>query len=374
MNDYKILYIVNSLTETSIPLNWAVMLYRRGWNVAVLPVEPQHNQMQPAEFEVPVIEMGAYRRGDPRVIRDIRQKLHQHGIRLIHAHSNYSGGMASLAVLGNKRIYVVNTEHNPAWSLKKIGLLLDSISLLRANYNCFNSNYTKDSLYFWEKYLVRNDPQKVIYNGVPTKHILEKTSKKDIYEKWGLSNDKFYIGMVATFKRQKDHITLLRAIKILSQKHPEIRVLLIGDGPLDKKLREEVSLLGITDQVHFMGLLKRQDVYQVLHILDVSIMTSLFEGFCNAIVEAMAAGLPVLVSDIPTLKEVVGDAGLYFSTGDPVDLAGKLEQLIINEDTRTEYGELARERCLMLYDVEKAIDKYEEVYKFFITKTCRQKK
>jgi len=344
------------------------MLYRRGWNVAVLPVEPQHNQMQPAEFEVPVIEMDAYRRGDPRVIRNIRQKIHQHGIRLIHVHSNYSGGMASLAVLGNKYICVVNTEHNPAWSFKKVGLSLDSISLLRANYNCFNSNYTKDSLYLWEKYLVRNAPQKVIYNGVPIKHILEKTSQKDIYEKWGLSNDKFCIGKVAAFKKQKDHITLLRAVKILSQKHPEIRVLLIGDGPLDKELRAEVSLLRITDQVRFMGLLKRQDVYQVLHILEVSVMTSLCEGFCNAIVEAMTAGVPVLVSDIPTLKEVVGNAGLYFSTGDPVDLARKLEQLIINKDTRTEYSNLARERCLRLYDVEKAIDKYEEVYKFLLAR------
>lgn len=336
--------------------------------MAVLPVEPQRNQMQPAEFEAPVIEMGAYRRGDPRVIRDIRQKLHQHGIRLIHAHSNYSGGMASLAVLGNKRIYVVNTEHNPAWSLKKIGLLLDSISLLRANYNCFNSNYTKDSLYFWEKYLIRNAPQKVIYNGISIKDIFAEKPKKDIYKKWGLSNDKFYIGKVATFKRQKDHITLLRAIKLLSQKHPEIRVLLIGNGMLDKELRAEVSLLGITDQVRFMGLLKRRDVYQILHILDVSVMTSLFEGFCNAIVEAMAAGVPVLLSDIPTLKEVGGGAGLYFRMGDPVDLAGKLEQLIINEDTRTEYGNLGRDRCLRLYDVEKAIDKYEEVYKFLLAR------
>ena len=82
----------------------------------------------------------------------------------------------------------------------------------------------------------------------------------------------------------------------------------------------------------------------------------------------MAAEVPVLLSDIPILKQVVGGAGLYFHTGDPVDLAGKLEQLIINEDTRTEYGNLARDRYLRLYDAEKAIEKYEEAYKFLLAR------
>ena len=59
---------------------------------------------------------------------------------------------------------------------------------------------------------------------------------------------------------------------------------------------------------------------------------------------------------------------IYWGTADPVDLAGKLEQPIINEDIRTEYGNLARDRCLRLYDTEKAIDKYEEVYKFLLAR------
>lgn len=367
MGNYEILHVVNSLSETSIPLNWATMLFKRGWNVAVIPVEPQRNQIQPEEFKVPVIEMGAYRRGDPRVIGEIRQKIHQYSIRLVHVHANYSGGMASLAVLGNKSIYVVNTEHNPAWSFKKLGRLLNSISLFRGDYHCFNSDYTMRSLAWWERWLIQNAPAKIVYNGVPIRAIeAEKRFKESIYAKWGLSKDKFYIGKIATFKKQKDHSTLLKAIKLLAKKHPKITFLLIGNGALDKELRDEVKLLGITDQVSFMGLLRRQEVYEILHILDVSIMVSLWEGFCNAIVESMAAGVPVLVSDIPTLKEVVGDAGLYFRAGNPIDLARKLEQLIIDKDTRTEYGNLARDRCFRLYDVEKAIEKYEEVYRFLL--------
>ncbi len=367
MTNYDILYVVNFLSETSIPLNWAALLYKRGWNVAVLPVEPQRNQIQPEEFKIPVVEMGAYRRGDPRVIREIRQKIHQHGIRLVHVHANYSGGMASLAVLGNKFIYVVNTEHNPAWSFKKLGRLLNAISLFRGDYHCFNSNYTMRSLAWWERRLIRNVPAKIIYNGVLVQALeVEKQSKGAIYTKWGLSKEQFYVAKIATFKRQKDHNTLLKAIKLLAEQHLEIKLLLVGDGALRKMLENQVNKLGIANYVCFMGLLKREEVYQLLHILDVSVMTSRWEGFCNAIVESMAAGVPVLVSDIPTLKEVVGDAGLYFRAGDPVDLARKLEQLIIDKDIRTEYGNLARDRCFRLYDVEKAIEKYEGVYRFLL--------
>lgn len=85
----------------------------------MLPVEGQDNQVQPEEFGAPVIKMHEYRRGDPRVIWEIRQKIHQYNVRLIHVHQNYSGGMASLAVLANKHVCVVNTEHSAHMGFKK---------------------------------------------------------------------------------------------------------------------------------------------------------------------------------------------------------------------------------------------------------------
>jgi len=327
--------------------------------------------MQPKELNIPIIKIKPYKRWNPFIIWEICKIIKKYHIQLIHVHRNYSGGIASLAVFNNHNIRVVNTEHSPARAFNKIGLLLNSISLFRANYNCFNSNYTKESLYFWQKYLIKNTPYKVIYNGVPIREIRkisQEISKEAVYNRWGLSKDKFYIGNIATFKKVKDHFTLLKAIKILSQKYPKIKLLLVGDGNLDKILKEKVNQLDISEQVHFMGLLKRKEVYQLLSILNVSVMTSRWEGFCNAIVESMAAKLPVVVSDIPTLKEVVGNAGLYFRTGNPDDLAKKLEQLIINKNMRKKYANLAQNRCFNFYDNEKAIKKYEEIYRTLLKK------
>ncbi|MBA7515862.1 hypothetical protein ES705_07907 [subsurface metagenome] len=133
-------------------------------------------------------------------------------------------------------------------------------------------------------------------------------------------------------------------------------------------LEYQVKKFGITNYVCFMGLLRREEVYCLLHILNVSVMTSQWEGFCNAIVEAMAAELPVIISDIPTLKEVVGSAGLYFRKGDYIDLAKKLEILINNRNMRNRYANLAKNRCFQLYDIEKTIGEYEEVYRFLLEK------
>lgn len=369
MDNYKILHIANHLSEASFLFDWVNILYKRGWNIAVLPVEGQDNQVQPEKFGAPVIKMNEYRRGDPKVIWEIRRKVYQYNVRLIHVHQNYSGGMASLAVLANKHVCVVNTEHNAHRGFKKPGLLLNSISLLRGDYNCFNSNSTMNSLKWWEQYLIQNTPKKVIYNGVPIREIEDKRKfKKDTYYKWKLSEDKFYIGKIASFKKQKDHITLLKAIQLLAKRHPEIRLLLIGDGSLRKMLEYQVKKLGITNYVCFMGLLRREEVYYLLHILNISVMTSQWEGFCNAIVEAMAAELPVIISDIPTLKEVVGSAGLYFRKGDHIDLAKKLEILVNNRDICNKYADLAKNRCFQLYDIEKTIGKYEEVYRFLLEK------
>lgn len=366
MDNYRILYIINLLSESSIPLDWARSLYNRGWNIAVLPIETKTNQLQPKDFGIPIIRIKPCKRGSLFIIWEICKIIKKYNIQLIHVHSNYSGGIASLSVFFNHNICVVNSEHSPARAFNKIGLLLNSISLFRANYNCYNSYYTKESLYFWQKYFIKNIPNKVIYNGVPIQEIRkisQEISKEAVYNRWGLSKDNFFIGMIATFKKVKDHFTLLKAIKILSKKYPKIKLLLVGDGSLEKILKEKVKQLGISEQVRFMGLLKRKEVYQLLSTLNVSVMTSRWEGFCNAIVESMASKVPVVVSDIPTLKEVVGNAGLYFCTGNSNDLAKKLEQLIINKNMMKKYANLAQKRCFNLYDNEKTIKKYEEIYR-----------
>ena len=369
MNTYKILHIINRLSEASFLFDWASMLHKRHWNVAVLPVEDNFNQVQPESFDVPVIKINGHRRGAPRVIWEIGQRIHQHKVRLIHVHQNYSGCMASLAVLFNNHVHVVNTEHNSHSGLKRLGLMLNSASLLRANYHCFNSNNTMNSLKTWEKRIIRNTPKKVIYNGVPIRKIEDERKFKDnTYYKWKLCKDKFYIGKIALLEKQKDHNTLLRAIRLLAKNHSEIKLLLMGDGSLCKTLKYQVKKLGITAYVDFMGLLKRRGVYQLLHILDVSVMTSRWEGFCNAIVESMAAGLPIVVSDIPTLKETVGDSGLFFCKGNHIDLAAKLEKLITSKETREKYAKLAKKRCLKLYNIENAISQYEKVYESLLEK------
>jgi L-malate glycosyltransferase len=122
---------------------------------------------------------------------------------------------------------------------------------------------------------------------------------------------------------QKDHATLLRAVAEV----PDVILLLAGDGPLRANLEALASELGIADRVRFLGW--RADVGPLLESSDVFVLASRFEGMSNSLMEAMAAGVPALVSRIPENTVLIddGESGLVFEVGDAAALAQALRGL-----------------------------------------------
>lgn len=122
---------------------------------------------------------------------------------------------------------------------------------------------------------------------------------------------------------QKDHATLLRAVAEV----PDVILLLAGDGPLRANLEALASELGIADRVRFLGW--RADVGPLLESADVFVLASRFEGMSNSLMEAMAAGVPALVSRIPENTVLIddGESGLVFEVGDAAALAQALRGL-----------------------------------------------
>lgn len=154
----------------------------------------------------------------------------------------------------------------------------------------------------------------VIKNGVDTFKIsrTKSISKNEL----GISQSSIVITQVAKFNIQKDRKTLLRALRLLPQ---EYYVLFVGDGRLLDEHREMVKLLNLENRAHFLGI--RNDVPVILKMSDIIVMSSNYEGFGLAAVEGMAAGKPLIASNVPGLSEVVRGAGILFEVHDEQEFA-----------------------------------------------------
>lgn len=137
---------------------------------------------------------------------------------------------------------------------------------------------------------------------------------------------------------QKDHITLIRAVHLLLMRHPDIKLTIYGEGPERKHLENTIKNLGLQNSVTLPGL--TTNVSEALLQSDLFIFPSLYEGFPNALCEAMAHGLPVIASNIPGNVDIIksGINGCLFPVGNAQALADACEQIMDDVETRSSWG------------------------------------
>ncbi|MFB6374223.1 MAG: glycosyltransferase, partial [Bradymonadaceae bacterium] len=175
-----------------------------------------------------------------------------------------------------------------------------------------NSRSTLESYFPWED-LLAGPRSRVVHNGVDIDWIDRSEGRgREIRERLGVEPETFLVGSVASLVEQKDFSTLVGAARYLPE---DVQIVVVGGGPLEDELQQLRHTSGVEDQIEFLGPRQRSEVYQFLHALDAFVMPSVTDGFCVALVEAMAAGLPVVCSEIDTFREVAGDVACFASPG-----------------------------------------------------------
>lgn len=194
----------------------------------------------------------------------------------------------------------------------------------------------------------------VIYNGIDISRYRD-ASPADLCK--AADGCRVALMQVAGFRYQKDQDTVIKSLCYLDE---DIHLYLVGDGDRRKELELLVAEYGLGKRVHFMGI--RDDVPQLLRATDFVVMSSHWEGFGLAAVEGMAAGKPVLASDVEGLRDVVAGAGILFEHGDPKALADKINELLAD---RTLYDDCVRLGRLQAekFDIHKMVEGYIGVYK-----------
>jgi glycosyltransferase involved in cell wall biosynthesis len=180
------------------------------------------------------------------------------------------------------------------------------------------------------------------------------------------------VGMVARMNaRYKGHSGFLRIAKRIHQAMPNVEFLLAGDGPLRQELEQEAQTLGIRDRVVFMG--DRRDIPSVMASLDVAVLTSDSESLSNVILEAMAAGLPVVayrVGGNAELLEQMGSLqrGELIPAGDEEGFAVAVERLLSTPSMRAQFGANARKFAEDNFGLESIRAQYEHCYQMLLEK------
>lgn len=171
---------------------------------------------------------------------------------------------------------------------------------------------------------------------------------------------------VASLHVYKGHTFLLKALQQVLKEVPETYLWLVGDGPLMDPLKEEVEQLGLSPYVSFLGF--RKDVPELLSYATLFVLPSLREGFPLAIVEASAAGLPVIATDVGGNPEGVinNETGLLVSPGDGEALAEAIIHSLANPEKIKSMGAKAGQLFMETFDTKQMIRKIEGVYREFL--------
>jgi glycosyltransferase involved in cell wall biosynthesis len=166
---------------------------------------------------------------------------------------------------------------------------------------------------------------------------------------------------VAVFRTEKGHANLLRAAAIVARTRP-FRLLLAGEGPRLEDMKVVAAELGLGDKVAFLG--KRTDVTSLLRSADAFVLPSVWEGLPNALIEALAAGLPAVATDVGGTPEVLshGETGFLVPPENPDDLAAAMLRMMdMSESERRAMGDRGRRRILRTFAMESMIDQWEQV-------------
>lgn len=198
----------------------------------------------------------------------------------------------------------------------------------------------------------------VIANGIPVeKYRYDELVRREKRLELGISHDTQVIGHVGRFVMEKNHEFMVDVFHKYVSKHPQAMLLLVGVGPMMPLIQQKVASLGLTEHVRFLG--ERSDVPTLMQVMDVFFMPSLFEGLPYVLIEAQAAGLPCVISDVINRDIVLTPSVYYASLKDNVALwVSRIEDAMRELQRPDNAGLIAKAG----YSVEVTLRQLEDIY------------
>lgn len=177
----------------------------------------------------------------------------------------------------------------------------------------------------------------------------------------GIANGSPLVGMIACFKPQKAPLDFIKAARLVLAEYPQAEFIMVGDGELRSRIEALADELTIADKVHLVGW--RRNVPQIMHAIDLLVLTSLWEGLPRVLPQAMAAGVPVVASDVNGSREAVRDGvnGFLVQPHDVQDMARKILYVLTHPEEARVMGRNGK-GMVQEFDIWKMLRQQEELY------------
>ncbi len=292
---------------------------------------------------------------DPRAVARLIRLYHRHYVDIVHTHSSADSWMASTAAkLSLRRPRVVRTRHLSASFNNRL------IYTFMADRVITVGDSTRR--YMVQEKGIPDGRVMTIPTGIDLTEFDPERNQGNLREELGIPPGAPVYGTVAVFRRLKGHQFLLQATPEIIRSVPEAKLVLVGEGPQEKNLREMVKEEGIGGSVIMPGF--RDDVARLLNTLDVFVFPSLAEALGTAILEAMAMKKPVVGSQVGGIPEIVeeGRTGYLVDPEDPRAIAERVIHLLRNAELRRKMGLEGRKFVEAHYDARLMVQRLEKLY------------
>jgi L-malate glycosyltransferase len=291
--------------------------------------------------------------------RELAQKLKAWKVDIVHCHLPVAGVVGRIA--GKlASVPVVYTEHNV---LERYHPLTRRANLFTWGWQQEVVAVSRDVAESLERSAPAPVPINVVLNGVDV-HRFEKSrvDGQALRRGLGIPDDAPVVGTVAVFRTQKRLHKWLEVARTLTDRHPGIRFLLVGDGPLREELEARARSMGLQDVAHWAGL--QEDVRPYLAVMDVYMMSSVFEGLPVAMLEAMSMSCGLVCTAVGGIPEVIrnGENGLLVDAEHPERLADRASELLSSREMLGELGAEARRTVERDFSIARMTQELENLY------------
>jgi glycosyltransferase involved in cell wall biosynthesis len=306
------------------------------------------------------------RRFSPQPVRAIADILEAEKTDILHTHGGYAGLYGRLAARRARTPVVVHTLHgihylhyrNPAlrlfsiWQERFLCRMTDALVLVcQSDLGRARSHR-----------LAPRERLVVIPNGLDPRPGGDPPPAPDLGIELGPEPGGPVVGTVARLHRQKGIVYLLRAAPRILEAVPKTRIVVVGEGPLDGKLRKRAAVLGLEGRLIFLG--ERENARSVMSRFDVFVLASLWEGLPFVLVEAASLGKPIVATAVDGVPEIIDDGktGLLVRPGDADALAGAVISLLSDKPRAAEMAAAARALVLPRFPLHRTIEQHHNLY------------
>ena len=313
---------------------------------------------------------------DQNAIRQLRRLvrwLQTSGIDIVHTHDFYTNvfGMAggSIARVPVRLASMRETAEMRSAAQKRVQKVAYSLAHhIVANSKAVENKLVADGI----------GPEKVsvIYNGLDLKRLETSLTRSEALAVLGVNIDEAkpvrFISIVANMRHEvKDYPMFLRAARSVKQAVPDAVFLLAGEGELEESLKSLARELGIFESTLFLG--RCEKVAELLSISDVCVLSSKAEGFSNSILEYMAAGKPVVATNVGGAAEAIAEdeTGFLVPSGDDAMMAERLISLLLDPDRALKMGALAKRVVSERFSCEAQLSRTEHLYETLLSARSR---